>query len=117
MTKPDAAAMYPQARLVLETCVSLLSHAGYRPEDLKGSLTGMYLGARRQHGSNDGLPDCDARNLITIVGQNYLAANVSRFFDLLGPGVVIDSACSSALVALHAAVRSLQAGDVAAAIG
>ncbi|HEX6095636.1 MAG TPA: SDR family NAD(P)-dependent oxidoreductase [Thermoanaerobaculia bacterium] len=111
----DARAMDPQALLLLETALQLWHHAGYRPADVRGQSVGVYLGGRSQHVPR---PDelLGARNPILAVGQNYLAANVSRVFDLHGPSVVIDSACSSALVAMDVAVRSLAAGDVDSAV-
>ena len=41
-----------------------------------------------------------------------MAANrLSYFFDLSGPSMSVDTACSSAMAALHQAVRTLQHGD------
>jgi polyketide synthase PksJ len=51
-----------------------------------------------------------------VTGQNYLAANVSQFFDFQGPSLVVDTACSSALVAMDMAVRALRAGDIESAV-
>lgn len=44
------------------------------------------------------------------------ANRVSYFFDLKGPSVVVDTACSGSLVALHLACQSLRTGDASAAI-
>ncbi len=107
--------MDPQALVLLEETLFALSDAGYRPADLKGRDVGVCIGARSRH-----LPDEDTlrttRNPIRAVGQNYLAANVSHFFDLRGPSMVVDTACSSALVALNAAVQALRDGDAEAAV-
>jgi acyl transferase domain-containing protein/NAD(P)-dependent dehydrogenase (short-subunit alcohol dehydrogenase family)/acyl carrier protein len=110
-----AAVMDTQALLVLEETLKLFCHAGYSVEDVKGSATGVYLGARSgDRGSAEvfqGLHDP-----VMAAGQNYLAANVSRFFDFHGPSLVIDSACSSALVSMQLAAQALQSGDIAAAV-
>jgi acyl transferase domain-containing protein len=45
-----------------------------------------------------------------------LANRISYFLDLNGPSLVIDTACSASLVALHMAVRSLRSGECAAAL-
>jgi len=50
------------------------------------------------------------------VGPNYLATNISRFFDLNGPSMVIDTACSSALVAMSMAMQSLKSGEIESAL-
>uniref|UniRef100_UPI001E3CDA42 type I polyketide synthase n=1 Tax=Bradyrhizobium sp. Leaf401 TaxID=2876564 RepID=UPI001E3CDA42 len=113
--KADARAMDPQALLVLEESLKLWHHAGYSLREIKGTSVGVYLGARSQHS-----PDPDrmknATNPIMALGQNYLAANISRFYDLRGPSLVVDTACSSALVAMNIAMQALRAGDIAAAI-
>jgi acyl transferase domain-containing protein len=50
------------------------------------------------------------------VGQNYFASNISHFFDLRGPSMVVDTACSSALVAMNLAIQSLERGEIDAAL-
>ncbi|XXY19533.1 SDR family NAD(P)-dependent oxidoreductase [Sorangium sp. So ce216] len=111
----DARAMDPQALLVLEESLALWYQAGYTPDDIKGRSIGVYLGARGQVVADlEALQE--AQNLIMAVGANYLAANISRFFDLRGPSVVIDTACSSALVAMNMAVQALQTGEIESAL-
>lgn len=44
------------------------------------------------------------------------ANRVSYFFDLKGPSVTVDTACSGSLVALHLACQSLRTGEASAAI-
>ncbi|WP_416966645.1 amino acid adenylation domain-containing protein [Streptomyces sp. 4F14] len=115
LSDEDAEAMDPQALVLLEETLFAFADAGYAPGDVKGQEIGVYVGARSRH-----LPDDETlsrtRNPIVAVGQNYLAANVSRFFDLRGPSVVVDTACSSALVALHSAAQALRDGDADAAV-
>ena len=115
ISEADARAMDPQALLVLEESLKLWHHAGYALREIKGASVGVYLGARSQH-----TPDPDrmqnATNPIMALGQNYLAANISRFYDLRGPSLVVDTACSSALVAMNIAMQALRAGDIAAAV-
>lgn len=111
----DAEAMDPQAFLLLEESLAVLHHAGYTTKEMKGRSTGVYVGARSHHRPS---PDAlaQARNPIVAVGPNYLAANISQFFDLRGPSLMIDTACSSALVGMQMAVQALQAGDIESAI-
>ncbi|WP_367387404.1 amino acid adenylation domain-containing protein [Bacillus vallismortis] len=111
----DVRAMDPQALLVLEECLKLLYHAGYTPEEIKGKPVGVYIGGRSQH-----KPDEEslhhAKNPIVTVGQNYLAANISQFFDVRGPSVVVDTACSSALVGMNMSIQALRSGDIQSAL-
>ncbi|GER89939.1 hypothetical protein KDW_41010 [Dictyobacter vulcani] len=111
----DVQAMDPQALLVLEECLKLWYHAGYRHEEIKGQAIGIYLGGRSQHQPGDARLR-EARNPIVAVGQNYLAANLSHFFDVRGPSVVVDTACSSALVGLNMAIQALRSGEIEAAV-
>jgi acyl transferase domain-containing protein len=54
-----------------------------------------------------------ARHPAALTGNlpNLIAARVSQVLDLNGPALAVDTACSSALVALHLARRSLLAGE------
>ncbi|WP_318198082.1 SDR family NAD(P)-dependent oxidoreductase [Streptomyces sp. MCL20-2] len=106
----DVRAMDPQALVLLEESLKALHHAGYRPQELEGTRTGVYVGARGSHRTDDALVD-GARNPIMTVGQNYLAANVSQFFNWHGPAMVIDTACSSSLVAMRTASDALATGS------
>ncbi|MFI8931748.1 SDR family NAD(P)-dependent oxidoreductase [Streptomyces sp. NPDC053474] len=107
----DVRAMDPQALVLLEESLKAVHHAGYRAADLEGSRTGVYVGARSGQRPDGTLVD-GARNPIMTVGQNYLAANVSQFFDWHGPAMVMDTACSSALTAMKVATDALAAGSV-----
>jgi acyl transferase domain-containing protein len=52
----------------------------------------------------------------TGTGASILANRISYFFDLHGPSMTIDTACSSTLVALHEACRAVHMGDVRQAL-
>ena len=47
----------------------------------------------------------------TGTGQALLANRLSYFYDLKGPSVSVDTACSASLVALHLACQSLKSGE------
>ncbi|WP_435103801.1 amino acid adenylation domain-containing protein [Arhodomonas sp. AD133] len=115
LSEEDVRAMDPQALLLLEEVDGALHDAGYDPAELKGRSVGVYVGGRTTY-----QPDPErlehARNPVVATGQNYLAANISQFFDFCGPSLVIDTACSSALVAMDLAVQALQAGDIEVAV-
>nr|AVI26424.1 polyketide synthase [Candidatus Entotheonella serta] len=110
----DAKVLDPQALLLLEECLNLFYHAGYTLDEMKGRATGVYLGGRSQH-RIDEADLGQARNPI-VAAQNYLATHLSQFFDLNGPSLVIDTACSSALVGMNFAVQSLLSGEIDSAV-
>lgn len=60
--------------------------------------------------------DTTPRYLATGTPICMAANRISYFFDLSGPSVSVDTACSSAMAALHQAVRTLQHGDSRMAI-
>ncbi|WP_055550579.1 non-ribosomal peptide synthetase, partial [Streptomyces kanamyceticus] len=111
----DAAAMDPQALLLLEETLFAFCDAGYTPAELKGREIGVYVGGRTRHAPDETTLG-RSRNPVVAIGQNYLAANLSHYFDLRGPGTVVDTACSSALVAMHHAIQAMSSGDVEAAV-
>ncbi|MEU5582777.1 amino acid adenylation domain-containing protein [Streptomyces huasconensis] len=115
LSDADAAAMDPQALLLLEETLFALCDAGYAPDEVKGRDIGVYVGGRTRHAPDEATL-ARSRNPVVAVGQNYLAANLSHHFDLRGPSTVVDTACSSALVALHHAAQALRSGDIEAAV-
>lgn len=111
----DAELMDPQALLLLESTLNACCDAGYLHETLKGQSIGVYIGARTTHKiPTDQLQK--SKNPIMLVGQNYLAANISHFFDFKGPAMVIDTACSSALVSISVASQALFVEDIEMAV-
>ncbi|MDT4986579.1 MAG: polyketide synthase PksL, partial [Micromonosporaceae bacterium] len=114
----DAAWMDPQQRLGLEVAQELLDRAGYRRDELSGRPVGVFLGI----GPNDytrralrsGAPTTE--HLLVNALPNMVAAGISHLFNFTGPALAVDTACSSALVATHQAVRSLRTGECEAAI-
>ncbi|MCA9717194.1 MAG: alpha/beta fold hydrolase [Myxococcales bacterium] len=121
----EAAAMDPQQRLVLEVSWEALERAGLTPRALPQTRTGVfvgvgpgeYSGATLRVGGR-ALESLDSHHA-TGTAPSAIAGRVAYFLKLQGPCMAIDTACSSALVAVHNAVRSLRAGacDVALAGG
>ncbi|MEQ9484269.1 beta-ketoacyl synthase N-terminal-like domain-containing protein [Coleofasciculus sp. F4-SAH-05] len=108
----EAAMIDPQHRLLLETAWEALEDAGLVPKKLAGSRTGVFVGIGSNHYSrliNDqGIERFD----VTTGNQRGMAANrISYFFDFRGVSMSVDTACSSALVAVDRACRSLWTGE------
>ncbi|MER5936555.1 type I polyketide synthase [Streptomyces sp. NPDC001928] len=111
----EALAMDPQQRLLLETAWEALERAGIDPLSLQGSATGVYAGVSA-NGYASGQEDDDADPetdgyLLTGSTPSVASGRLSYVFGLEGPAVSVDTACSSALVALHLAAQALRAGE------
>ncbi|MEV6325384.1 SDR family NAD(P)-dependent oxidoreductase [Nocardia sp. NPDC051787] len=106
--------MDPLQRLLLETSVLATSDAGYRRDELAGKRVGVYAGSRAANYFNR-IPVADRHTIIGI-GQNFIAARISDYFDWHAGNVVLDSACSSSLLSVHLACQALRAGEVDAAL-
>ena len=107
----DARIMDPQARIILEESLKAIYDAGYESKQLSGKKVGVYIGGRSQpHENVDAV--FKVPNPILGIGQNYMATNISRFFDFKGLSLVIDTACSSGITSMLFASDSLRAGRI-----
>ncbi|MCB0583368.1 MAG: GNAT family N-acetyltransferase, partial [Phaeodactylibacter sp.] len=113
----EAELMDPQQRMLLELCWELLERSGYKASELKGSKTGVYVGAS---GSDYELllKEQGEKDTLTGTGTSLaiLANRLSYFYDFEGPSIQIDTACSSSLVAIHEALKAIRAGDCSQAV-
>ena len=52
----------------------------------------------------------------TGTAMSFLANRISYIYDLKGPSVAVDTACSSGLTALHLACQSIRTGEIRQAL-
>ncbi|BBY80875.1 putative polyketide synthase [Mycolicibacterium pulveris] len=110
----EAVWIEPQQRLMLETVWEGLERAGYAPAALRGSRTGIFTGVAANeyaHLLSGESIDKIEPHFITGNALNAVPGRVAFALGFEGPAVAVDTACSSALVAVHQARQALQAGD------
>lgn len=116
ISRQEANLMDPDQRLFLETAWAAIEEAGYGGSAIEGSKTGVFVGLSNDFGEdyrkiiNTYAPDAPE---ISIVGniKSVIASRIAYHLDLKGPSLVVDTACSSALVALHLACKSIRNGE------
>ena len=127
-------AMDPQQRLLLETTYEAFENgkmypqslrkaakwsvAGIKLNSIRGTQTGVYVGAAQVDYAGLLFKDVDDIPVYQSTGTsaNMLSNRISYVFDLKGTSITMDTACSSSLAALHTACQSLRAGEHTQAI-
>ncbi|GGO98880.1 type I polyketide synthase [Wenjunlia tyrosinilytica] len=114
---PEADALDPQHRLLLEVVWEALEHAGLPPERLDGTPTGVFAGLGRGD-YNDRLTERlqEFDGAVPANERSAAVGRISRLLGLRGPSMAVDTGGSSSLVALHLACQSLRAGECGLAL-
>lgn len=114
ITSESADDMDPQHRVFMQQIARALEDAGYSPSAVRGSLTGVFAG---RDGTNSNIYKRVVNtNEASSTWEGILASRLNYEYDLRGPALVVDTACSASLVALHLACNALRSGDCTMAI-
>ncbi|WP_240800586.1 type I polyketide synthase [Streptomyces sp. ICN441] len=114
----EAAHMDPQQRLLLEMAVEAMDDAGTDATALEGSDTAVFIGcSSRDYGELQSMSP-ESGNAYTMSGMAgaIVANRLSHYFDWHGQSVAVDTACSSALTAVHQACEHLRGGGTRLAV-
>ncbi|AEV69224.1 thioester reductase domain-containing protein [Acetivibrio clariflavus] len=116
----EASLMDPHQRLFLETIYAAIEDAGYGGKRIRGSRTGVYLGYYDDDFTYKQAISYIAPSLysMSIPGNisAIIASRVSYLLDLKGPSMLINTTCSSSLVAIHLACQAIRNGECDMAI-
>ncbi|MEH6374739.1 type I polyketide synthase [Streptomyces sp. KLMMK] len=100
----------PQFRLLMEVAWEAVEHAGIPMGRIRGTRTGVYMGTYALDNLfRDARPPQDAPNPLYLF-RNFSAGAAGRIgfaMDLRGPVMVINTNCSSGLVAMDSACAAL----------
>ncbi|KAK4106755.1 hypothetical protein N658DRAFT_461640 [Parathielavia hyrcaniae] len=113
MTTQEATAVDPTARMLLEVTYEALENAGLPMEELAGSDTSCYVGCFTRDYHEMLMRDAETAPMYAGTGTGFslLSNRVSWFYDLCGPSMTLDTACSSSMVGLHLACQGLRNGE------
>jgi acyl transferase domain-containing protein len=107
----EAARMDPQQRLLLEVAFEALEDGGQTLERLSGSRTAVFVGISSWEytAAQATFRDWGDIDVYTNIGAalSIVANRISYCFNFKGPSAAVDSACSSGLLAVHLACRSI----------
>ncbi|MEO1625772.1 MAG: SDR family NAD(P)-dependent oxidoreductase, partial [Bacteroidota bacterium] len=109
ISKGEADRMDPRQRLLLETCYQALENSTYPISHFSGSRTATYIADVALDYYR--LADQFDPALYTGNLSSAMAGKVARMFNLRSKAMMIDTACSSGLVALHQACRDIRYGE------
>jgi|CXWL01.1.fsa_nt_gi acyl transferase domain-containing protein len=111
----EAEIIDPQSRVLLESAWEALEDAGYTPD---AGLVGCWAGSRislymlQVYRNPEVMRSMGDFQVQIGSDKDYLATRIAYKLNLGGPAVTVQTACSTALVAVHSACQSLIAGEI-----
>lgn len=118
MSPREAEMVDPQQRLALELTHEAFENAHLPVSGLRGARVGVFVGASSSDFQAMISSDSKAATPYAVTGSqnSVISGRVSYTFDFRGPSMTLDTACSSALVAVHEAVQALRGGEADLAV-
>ncbi|MBS1783115.1 MAG: amino acid adenylation domain-containing protein [Bacteroidetes bacterium] len=117
-----AKVMDPQQRLFLEIAWEALEQSGYSKENAQ-EVIGVFAGVNSNTyfinnvmSHPELLEQTGSLRTTFVNDKDYVATRTSYTFDLKGPAVNVQSACSTSLVAIAQAVQSIRSGQCSMAL-
>ena len=107
----EALVMDPCHRLLLHKFVHLCEDAGYTLERIRHTKTGVFIGQSVHDHDQHCLrqpKESEPEQLGFQLGTYNASSRLAFHFDLLGPNMTIDAACSSSMAAVQLGVSTLR---------
>ena len=110
----EALRLDPQQRLLLEVSWEAVERAAIAPRSLDGSRTGAFVGISESEYLDVLRSAGVGTEMYDVSGttSSVAAGRIAYLLGLHGPALAVNTACSSALVAVHLAIQSLRRGEI-----
>ncbi|KAJ0295368.1 hypothetical protein COL516b_012632 [Colletotrichum fioriniae] len=118
ITPVEATWMDPQQRKLLEVVYEAFESAGLTLDQLSGSDTACFMATFTADFQQMSFKEPSFRHSLAATGVDpgLLSNRVSHVFNLRGPSIVVNTACSSSVYALHNACNALRTYECSAAV-
>ncbi|KAL8857761.1 MAG: hypothetical protein Q9178_005661 [Gyalolechia marmorata] len=114
----EAMWMDPQQRKLLEVCYEALESGGQTLQSISGSNTACFAGSFTADFQQMSFKEPDFRHSYAATGVDpgIISNRVNHVFNLKGPSITVNTACSSSVYAIHNACNALRNDECTAAI-
>ncbi|KAK0644424.1 lovastatin nonaketide synthase [Cercophora newfieldiana] len=118
VTPVEAMWMDPQQRKLLEVVYETFESAGLTLPELSGSQTAVFVASFTADFQQMGFKEPSFRHSLAATGVDpgIISNRISHVFNLKGPSIVVNTACSSSVYAMHNACNALRNNECAAAV-
>ncbi|XXG97578.1 short-chain alcohol dehydrogenase [Hypoxylon texense] len=118
MTPIEAMWMDPQQRKLLEVCYEALESGGISLDAISGTRTAVFAASFTADWQQMSFKEHSFRHSLAATGVDpgIISNRISHVFNLNGPSIVVNTACSSSVYALHNACNALRNKEAEGAI-
>lgn len=118
VTPIEAMWMDPQQRKLLEVVYETFESAGVSLQEVAGSHTAVFVASFTADFQQMAFKEPSFRHSLAATGVDpgIISNRISHVFNLKGPSIVVNTACSSSVYAMHNACNALRNKECAGAI-
>lgn len=118
ITPVEAMWMDPQQRKLLEVVYETFESAGVTLNELSGSDTACFIATFTADFQQMSFKEPSFRHSLAATGVDpgIISNRISHVFNIKGPSIVVNTACSSSVYAMHNACNALRTKECSAAV-